>query len=159
MFNVCKGSIRRKIYLLPKFEKHLPDYNRVPLPYKTYLCDETLKHMAFFLSTFITVYEISDEAVLIVQTKHFKYTYFQPESSLLSFVLDLLSCSHSFGVHCSLADHFKVILDRDMYTDCAGRSTIFTLKKTFQKISLSGRWRDLIDTGERRQKNIKSLEV
>ena len=48
MFNVCKGSIRRKIYLLPKFEKHLPDYNRVPLPYKTYLCDETLKHMAFF---------------------------------------------------------------------------------------------------------------
>ena len=60
MFNVCKGSIRRKIYLLPKFEKHLPDYNRVPLPYKTYLCDETLKHMAFFLSTFITVYEISD---------------------------------------------------------------------------------------------------
>ena len=96
---------------------------------------------------------------MIVQTKHFKYTYFQPESSLLSFVLDLLSCSHSFGVHCSLADHFKVILDRDMYTDCAGRSTIFTLKKTFQKISLSGRWRDLIDTGERRQKNIKSLEV
>ena len=40
------------------------------------IAEEGICSVSFFLSTFITVYEISDEAVLIVQTKHFKYTYF-----------------------------------------------------------------------------------
>ena len=73
---------------------------------------------------------------MIVQTKHFKYTYFQPESSLLSFVLDLLSCSHSFGVHCSLADHFKVILDRD--TQIVRGEARYLHIKTFQEVSQNG---------------------
>ena len=31
---------KKDIGHLPKLERHLPDYNHVSLPYKTYLCDE-----------------------------------------------------------------------------------------------------------------------
>ena len=35
---------KKDIGHLPKFERHLPDYNNVP--YKTHLCDENFKDMA-----------------------------------------------------------------------------------------------------------------
>ena len=66
------------------------------------------------------------------------YTHFQPESSLLSSVLYLVlpSCSHPFGVHCSLgslAVHFKATLDRD--TQIVWGEARYLHIKTFQEIS------------------------